>query len=159
MTKIQESTWVVVAYLQPLLGDVPKHETLIGMLREIGRAAVAKKLPESLNMYAAGHFGKTTYHGVEPAFGLSEVEIKKLLSLGRYLKSFQIREQVQGNSTTALRDIITGQILTEFEPEDWEQLTWRIGYTTLIEAAYLLNMEWLLDRIMGKVLKGEEVSI
>jgi hypothetical protein len=40
---------------------------------------------------------------------------------------------VQANAATAIRSSRTGEVLQKFAPQHWQQLTWRMGYTTLFD--------------------------
>jgi hypothetical protein len=44
-----------------------------------------------------------------------------------------IRQQVQANGATAIRSARTGKVLEKWQPQHWQQVTWRLGYTTLFD--------------------------
>lgn len=48
-----------------------------------------------------------------------------------------MREQVQANPTQAIRTS-AGEPVQRFTPAQWEQLTWRLGYTTIFDVLALV---------------------
>ncbi|MDX5436157.1 MAG: hypothetical protein LPK03_03135, partial [Pontibacter sp.] len=48
-------------------------------------------------------------------------------------KAKAIRQEVKSNPATAIRSTKSGDVLQKFGPQHWQQLTWRIGYTTLFD--------------------------
>src|SRR5690606_11623027 len=55
------------------------------------------------------------------------------LKTTRRMKAKSVRQQVQANPNTAIRSSRTGEVLQKFGPQHWQQLTWRMGYTTLFD--------------------------
>ncbi len=108
--------------------------------REVSRLVVKGFYPLPLGYYASGHYDNFTVHrlplasykpSLQPAAEVIEAQaqIGQFLRTTRKLRARGIRQQVQGNPKTALRNK-SGAVLEKFSQSHWQQLTWRIGYTT-----------------------------
>ncbi|MGV3639091.1 MAG: hypothetical protein ACO1NZ_01155, partial [Adhaeribacter sp.] len=62
-----------------------------------------------------------------------QAQIGQFLRTTRKMQAQVIRRQVQSNSQTALRSPKTGQVLEKWNSSHWQQITWRMGYTTLFD--------------------------
>jgi hypothetical protein len=56
-----------------------------------------------------------------------------LLRTTRKMKAQWTRQQVQANPNTALRSQKTGKVLDKWTASHWQQITWRLGYTTVFD--------------------------
>ena len=63
----------------------------------------------------------------------AQAQIGQFLRTTRRQKAKSVRQQVQANAATAIRSSRTSEVLQKFGPQHWQQLTWRIGYTTLFD--------------------------
>jgi len=108
--------------------------------REVGRLVVRGFYPLPLAYYASGHYDDFTIHRLplaayKPSLQLAAEEIEAQAQIGQFLRTTRklrakgIRQQVQSNPKTAIRNK-SGQVLEKFSSSHWQQLTWRIGYTT-----------------------------
>jgi hypothetical protein len=108
--------------------------------REVSRLVVRGFYPQPLSYYASGHYDTFTVHRLplasyKPSLQLAAETIEAQAQIGQFLRTTRrlrakgIRQQVQSNPKTALRTK-NGDILEKFSSSHWQQLTWRIGYTT-----------------------------
>jgi hypothetical protein len=112
--------------------------------REVGRLVVRNAYPRAIGYYAAGAFQDFSIHrlplaGHKTSLHIPEKEIEAQAQIGQFLRTTRkmqalaIRNKVQANSQTALRSPKTGNILNKWQASHWQQITWRIGYTTLFD--------------------------
>ncbi|MCU0352366.1 MAG: hypothetical protein MUD08_01300 [Cytophagales bacterium] len=111
--------------------------------REVGRLVVRGYYPRPIAYYASGHYDDFTIHRLplatyKPSLQLANEEIEAQAQIGQFLRTTRrlrakgVRQQVQSNPKTALRNK-AGQVLEKFSSSHWQQLTWRIGYTTYFD--------------------------
>jgi hypothetical protein len=112
--------------------------------REVGRLVVRGAYPRAIGYYAAGHYPSFSVQRLplaayKPGLQLAgkdleaQAQIGQFLRTTRRLKATAVRQQVQANPNTAIRSARTGQVLDKWKPQHWEQLTWRLGYTTIFD--------------------------
>lgn len=112
--------------------------------REVGRLVVRGAYPRAVGYYAAGHYPDFTTHRLplgayKPGLSLpgkdieAQAQIGQFLRTTRRLKATSVRQQVQANPELALRSARTGEILDKWKPQHWQQITWRLGYTTVFD--------------------------
>lgn len=113
------------------------------VLREAGRLVVKNVYPQAIGFYAAGHYDDFSIRRLplahyKPALQIAGKELEAQAQIGQFLRTTRrqvakaVRQQVQANPTTALRSN-NGTVLQKFSPQHWQQLTWRIGYTTIFD--------------------------
>lgn len=114
------------------------------MRREAGRLVVRNAYPRAVGYYAAGSYNDFTIHrlplaGYKASLNIPGKEIDAQAQIGQFLrttrklKAHSIRNQVQSNSQLALRSPKTGKVLDKWNVQHWQQITWRMGYTTLFD--------------------------
>ncbi len=114
------------------------------ILREAGRLVVKNAYPRAMSYYAAGHFDDFNIRRLplayyKPGLQIAGKEMEAQAQIGQFLKTTRrqkakaVRQQVQANDTTAIRSSKTGDVLQKFSSQHWQQLTWRMGYTTLFD--------------------------
>lgn len=112
--------------------------------REIGRIVVKNAFPRALSCYAAGSYGDFTTHrlpltGFVAGLHIASEEITAQQAISKGLlaarKSFAVttRQRIQAEPNTAIRSPKTGKPLAKWNAEHWLQITWRLGYTTLLD--------------------------
>ncbi|WP_207435718.1 hypothetical protein [Sabulibacter ruber] len=112
--------------------------------REAGRLVVKNAYPRAVGFYAAGAYNDFSIHrlplaGYKPGLQIAGKEIEAQAQIGQFLRTTRkltanaIRQQVQNNPATAIRSSKTGQILDKWSAQHWQQITWRMGYTTLFD--------------------------
>jgi len=112
--------------------------------REVGRLVVRNAYPRAIGYYAAGPYNDFSIHrlplaGHKASLNIPEKEIDAQAQIGQFLRTTRklkaqtIRNQVQSNTQTALRSAKTGKVLDKWNSQHWDQITWRIGYTTLFD--------------------------
>ncbi|RYD74985.1 MAG: hypothetical protein EOP53_17295 [Sphingobacteriales bacterium] len=112
--------------------------------REFGNMVANGAYPRAISFYADGHYGRFHLHRMRPAkfkpslfppvhYAEAEAQIGQFLFTTRKQKAKEVRARVQANPQQALRSAKTGNILQKFSKTDWEQITWRLGYTTMID--------------------------
>ncbi len=132
--RIQYNTAVLAAGMAFLAtrGIVAKDTAHI--CRELGRLSVRGAFPGLLGAYAAGHYDDISVQRLRDAGTDDEqAALADALKAYRRRRFRLIRAEVQTNEITAIRSSRTGEPLTTFEPDHWQQLTWRIGYTSLFD--------------------------
>lgn len=109
---------------------------------ESGRLIVKGAYPRTVSFYAVGHphqprLYRLPYGKYQPDLQQAASEEEAQRQIGQFLRTthrqraLQVRYQVQSNPLTALRSQKTGKMLKRFEEKHWQQLRWRIGYTTI----------------------------
>lgn len=109
---------------------------------ESNKLVVKGAYPRAASFYAVGHahrprLYRLPYGKYQPGLQQVESEQEAQRQIGQFLRTthrqraLQVRSQVQNNPLTALRSQKTGKILQRFEDQHWQQLSWRIGYTTI----------------------------
>ncbi|QCR24612.1 hypothetical protein [Pontibacter sp. SGAir0037] len=140
-----QAYYTVFAGLQAFLhtrGVQSNNEALV--LREVGRLVVKNAYPQAVSFYASGHYGDFNLHRLplahyKPSLQIAGKELEAQAQIGQFLRTTRrlkakaLRQQVQANPATAIRSSRTGEVLQKFGPQHWQQLTWRIGYTTLFD--------------------------
>lgn len=112
--------------------------------REVGRLVVRGAYPRAVGYYAAGHYPdfavqRLPLAAYKPGLSLAGKDIEAQAQIGQFLrttrrlKATAVRQQVQANPNTAIRSARTGQPLDKWKPQHWQQITWRLGYTTLFD--------------------------
>lgn len=112
--------------------------------REVGRLVVRNAYPKAIGFYAAGHYNDFSVHRLPLAsykagLQIAEKEIDAQAQIGQFLrttrkqKAVAIRTQVQSNPNTAIRNPKTNEILNRWSAQHWQQITWRMGYTTFFD--------------------------
>lgn len=112
--------------------------------REFGNMVANGAYPRAISFYADGHYERFHLHRMRPAkfkpglfppqhLAEAEAQIGQFLFTTRKLKAKTVRARVQANPQQALRSPKTGNTLQKFSRTDWEQLTWRLGYTTIMD--------------------------
>ncbi|MER2996402.1 hypothetical protein [Pontibacter populi] len=140
-----QAYYTVFAGLQAFLrtrGVNTNNDALV--LREAGRLVVKNAYPHAISFYASGHYDDFNVHRLplahyKPGLQIAGKELEAQAQIGQFLRTTRrmkakaVRQFVQGNAATAIRSSKTGEILQKFGPQHWQQLTWRIGYTTLFD--------------------------
>jgi hypothetical protein len=112
--------------------------------REVGRLVVRNAYPRPVSFYAAGAYGDFSIHrlplaGYKPGLHIAGKEIEAQAQIGQFLrttrkmKAMITRQQIQANPNTALRSQKTGKVLDKWTASHWQQITWRLGYTTIFD--------------------------
>ena len=112
--------------------------------REVGRLVVKNAYPRPVSFYAAGAYGDFSIHRLPLAgykAGLhiaskgidAQAQIGQFLRTTRKMKAQWTRTQVQANPNTAIRSQRTGRPLDKWTSAHWQQITWRLGYTTIFD--------------------------
>jgi hypothetical protein len=112
--------------------------------REVGRLVVRNAYPRAIGYYAAGAYQDFSIHrlplaGNKPSLHIPAKEIEAQAQIGQFLRTTRklqalaIRNHIQANPLTALRSPKTGKALDKWMPSHWQQITWRMGYTTFFD--------------------------
>lgn len=112
--------------------------------REVGRLVVRNAYPRPISFYAAGAYGDFSIHrlplaGYKAGLNIASKEIDAQAQIGQFLRTTRkmkaqaTRLQVQANPNTALRSQKTGKVLDKWTASHWQQITWRLGYTTIFD--------------------------
>jgi hypothetical protein len=112
--------------------------------REVGRLVVKNAYPRPVSFYAAGAYGDFSIHrlplaGYKAGLHIASQEIDAQAQIGQFLrttrkqKAITTRQQVQANPNTAIRSQKTGRPLDKWTAAHWQQITWRLGYTTIFD--------------------------
>lgn len=140
-----QAYYTVFASLQAFLhtrGIKTSNEALV--MREAGRLVVKNAYPQAMSFYASGHYDDFRINRLplahyKPGLQIAGKELEAQSQIGQFLRTTRrlkakaVRRQVQANASTAIRSSRTGEVLQKFGPQHWQQLTWRIGYTTLFD--------------------------
>lgn len=140
-----QAYYAVFANLQAFLhtrGVKTNNEAWV--LREAGRLVVKNAYPRAMSFYAAGHYDDFNIRRLplayyKPGLQIAGKELEAQAQIGQFLKTTRrqkakaVRQQVQANTATAIRSSKTGEVLQKFGAQHWQQLTWRLGYTTLFD--------------------------
>ncbi len=112
--------------------------------REVGRLVVKNAYPRPVSFYAAGAYGDFSIHrlplaGYKAGLHIASKEIDAQAQIGQFLRTTRklkatwTRAQVQANPNTAIRSQKTGRPLDKWTAAHWQQITWRLGYTTVFD--------------------------
>ena len=112
--------------------------------REVGRLVVRNAYPRPVSFYAAGAHGDFSIHrlplaGYKAGLHIAGKEIDAQAQIGQFLrttrklKAAATRQQIQTNPNTAIRSQKTGKVLDKWTASHWQQITWRLGYTTIFD--------------------------
>lgn len=112
--------------------------------REVGRLVVKNAYPRPVSFYAAGAYGDFSIHrlplaGYKAGLHIASKEIDAQAQIGQFLRTTRkmkaqwTRAQVQANPNTAIRSQKTGLPLDKWTTAHWQQITWRLGYTTIFD--------------------------
>jgi hypothetical protein len=112
--------------------------------REASRMVVKNAYPRPASFYAAGAYGDVSAHRlplqgytsglhVASAEITAQREVALLLLRTRKAHAQRVRLEVQENPNTAIRSQETGKPLTKWTAAHWQQITWRLGYTTVFD--------------------------
>ncbi|MBA9075640.1 hypothetical protein [Rufibacter quisquiliarum] len=140
-----QAYYAVFAGLQAFLytlGIKTNQEAVIR--REAGRLVVKNAYSRTIGFYAAGPYHDFSIHrlplaGYKAGLQIAGKEIEAQAQIGQFLRTTRklaattIRQQVQNNPATAIRSSKTGQVLDKWSAQHWQQITWRMGYTTLFD--------------------------
>jgi hypothetical protein len=140
-----QAYYTVFSGLQAFLrtrGLNTNNEALV--LREAGRLVVKSAYPRAIGFYASGHHDEYNINRLplahyKPGLQIAGKELEAQAQIGQFLRTTRrqkakaVRQQVQANPATAIRSSSTGEVLQKFGPQHWQQLTWRVGYTTLFD--------------------------
>ena len=135
----------ILSGLQAFLYTTGVRSTNSSLIRrEVGRLVVKNAYPRPVSFYAAGAYGDFSIHRLPLAgykAGLhiaskeidAQAQIGQMLRTTRRLKAQWTRAQVQANPNTAIRSQKTGKPLDKWTAAHWQQITWRLGYTTIFD--------------------------
>jgi hypothetical protein len=135
----------VTAGLQAFLHTVGVRTNNPSLIRrEVGRLVVRNAYPRPVSFYAAGSYGDFSIHrlplaGYKAGLHIAGKAIEAQAQIGQFLrttrkqKAVAVRQQVQTNPNTALRSQKTGKLLEKWTAQHWQQITWRLGYTTIFD--------------------------
>jgi hypothetical protein len=135
----------VLSGLQAFLYTTGVHSSNSQLIRrEVGRLVVKNAYPRPVSFYAAGSYGDFSIHRLPLAgykAGLhiaskeidAQAQIGQMLRTTRKMKAQWTRNQVQANPNTAIRSQKTGRPLDKWTAAHWQQITWRLGYTTIFD--------------------------
>ncbi len=140
-----QAYYAVFAGMQAFLrtrGISTNNEAML--LREAGRLVVKNAYPKAISFYAAGHYDDFNIRRLplahyKPGLQIAGKELEAQAQIGQFLRTTRrqkaktVRQQVQANQATAIRSSKTGDVLQKFGPQHWQQLTWRLGYTTIFD--------------------------
>ncbi len=112
--------------------------------REAGRLVVKNAYPRAIGYYAAGPYYDFSVHRLplasyKPGLHIPEKGIEAQAQIGQFLRTTRklqavtTRQQVQNNPATAIRSAKTGQVLDKWSVQHWDQITWRLGYTSIFD--------------------------
>lgn len=119
-------------------------DNLTTVLREVGRLVVKNAFPRPLCMYAAGGMGDFSAHRLPLANYVpgahiasdainTQSQLAAALRSARKCQAILTRQEVQDSPARAIRCATTGKPLTKWRGEHWQQITWRLGYTTIFD--------------------------
>ena len=133
------------------------QESLIAMLRlhgittrqperviaEGGKLVAKGAYPAAVSFYATGNphqprMRRLPYGRLNPSLHLLASEPEAQRQIGQFLRTThrqraqQVRQAVQANEQIALRTR-EGKVLKRFDERHWQQINWRIGYTTVFD--------------------------
>jgi hypothetical protein len=140
-----QAYYAVFASLQAFLHTrqiKTNNEALV--MREAGRLVVKNAYPQAMGFYASGHYDDFRVNRLplahyKPGLQIANKELEAQAQIGQFLRTTRrmkaktVRQKVQANAATAIRSSRTGEVLQKFAPQHWQQLTWRMGYTTLFD--------------------------
>ncbi|WP_299702819.1 hypothetical protein [uncultured Pontibacter sp.] len=140
-----QAYYTVFASLQAFLHTrqiKTSNEALV--MREAGRLVVKNAYPQAMSFYASGHYDDFRVNRLplahyKPGLQIAGKELEAQSQIGQFLRTTRrmkakaVRQHVQANAATAIRSSRTGEVLQKFGPQHWQQLTWRVGYTTLFD--------------------------
>ena len=104
--------------------------------REFGRSIVKGEYGVKYGFYCAGHYGDLRVHRLVETERNYRIPMGAMLESARIMRAWKVRKQVQSNPNAAIRSTRTGAILQKFSPDHWQQITWRLGYTTILDVLY-----------------------
>lgn len=141
------------------LGAQVENEYVIN--RELGRLVVQNVYPRWAGFYASGSYGDFNVHRLplshyQPGLHIAREQISAQhtvwqgLRWARAVIAQRTRQRMQANPNTALCDPLTGKPLKHFGKQHWEQLTWRLGYTTIFDLLReIANHGWDYQHLDG----------
>ncbi|MDQ3292252.1 MAG: hypothetical protein M3Q05_13275 [Bacteroidota bacterium] len=140
-----QAYYTIFAGLQAFLYtlDVKTNNATL-MRREAGRLVVKNAYPRAIGYYAAGPYYDFSIHrlplaGHKPGLHIPEKGIEAQSQIGQFLRTTRklqaitTRQQVQNNPGTAIRSTKTGAVLDKWSAHHWDQITWRLGYTSIFD--------------------------
>lgn len=112
--------------------------------RQVGRLVLRHAYPKTVNYYAAGHYPDFSLHRllhgndqaglqVPDTAAAAQAQLGQFLRTTRRIKALAVRRQLQNNNQTAIRSQKTGKVLEKWNRDHWQQITWRLGYTTFFD--------------------------
>lgn len=140
-----QAYYTIFAGLQAFLYtlDVKSNNAAV-IQREAGRLVVKNAYPRAIGFYAAGPYYDFSVHrlplaGHKPGLHIPErgmeaqAQIGQFLRTTRKLQAVTTRQQVQVNPATAIRSTKNGRVLDKWNTQHWDQVTWRLGYTSIFD--------------------------
>ncbi len=140
-----QAYYTIFAGLQAFLYtlDVKTNNATI-LRREAGRLVVKNAYPRAIGYYAAGPYYDFSIHRLplaayKPGLHIPEKGVEAQAQIGQFLRTTRklqavtTRQQVQSNPTTAIRSTKTGLVLDKWSAQHWDQITWRLGYTSIFD--------------------------
>ncbi len=134
------------------------QESLLAMLRlhgvntrqpervvsEGSKLVIGGAYPRAVSFYAVGHPRKPRmrhlpFGRLNPSLQMAATEPEAQRQVGQFLRSThrqraqRVRQQVQSSEQHALRSPRTGEVLRRFDDRHWQQINWRIGYTSVFD--------------------------
>jgi hypothetical protein len=140
-----QAYYTVFAGLQAFLYTLGIKQANSSIIRrEVGRLVVRNAYPKAIGFYAAGNYNDFSVHRLPLAsykagLQIAEKEIDAQAQIGQFLRTTRkqkaqiIRNQVQANPNTAIRNPKTGNLQDRWSAQHWQQITWRMGYTTFFD--------------------------
>ena len=111
---------------------------------EGGKLIAGGAYPQAVSFYAAGHpsrprMRRLPFGRLNPGLQSATNDAEAQQQIGQFLRTThrqraqQVRREVQANEEWALRSERTGKVLQRFDDRHWQQLNWRIGYTSIFD--------------------------
>jgi hypothetical protein len=130
-----------------LVGIGCPNMALPKVLAEAGRLVVRNAFPRPLACYAAGAVGDMAVHRLplahyEASLHIASEDIAAQTMLHRALRQARTRHAI--NERNAL-PVGAGQSQTNWTKEQWQQLTWKLGYTSVFNLVLLAPLRAPLD--------------
>ncbi|MDJ1473427.1 hypothetical protein [Xanthocytophaga flava] len=111
--------------------------------RETGMLVVKGYYPFPIAYYASGTYDNFIVHRLplaarKPGLQLATESMEAQAQIGQFLRTTRklyaraIRQQMQSNPQTALRNK-KGEVLDKFTAQHWQKINWRLGYTTYFD--------------------------
>lgn len=140
-----QAYYTIFAGLRAFLYTLGIHTNNAELIsRELGRLVARNAYPTAVGYYAAGPFNDFSIYRLplaayKPGLQAPEKELDAQAQIGQFLRTTRklkaqaVRRHVQSNSQTAVRSTKTGKVLNKWNSSHWQQITWRLGYTTYFD--------------------------